>query len=84
MLQTLADIWTWSEPGLHLLVTSRDEADIHDDLAPDRILPMKNDYGDKDIAAYISQHLRTHRKLRKWTEHFDKIEAALVGRAQGV
>jgi hypothetical protein len=44
MLQALVDLREWSEPGLHLLVTSRDEPDIRDHLEPslDDIVSMKN------------------------------------------
>lgn len=49
LLQALADIRGWSEPGLHLLVTSRDEQDIREQLDPpaDQVVSMKNDSIDK-------------------------------------
>lgn len=86
MLDILNDISEWSEPNLHMLVTSRDEADIRDEFesAAVRMISMKNESVAKDIAAYISWYLRTHRRLRKWERHFDKIEAALARQADGV
>jgi hypothetical protein len=86
MLQVLDDVRAWSEPGLHLLVTSRDEVDIRDELAatPEETIGMKNSGVDDDITKFISQHLRDNRRLRKWQEHYDQIEVALTERAKGV
>ncbi|KPA38318.1 hypothetical protein FLAG1_08853 [Fusarium langsethiae] len=45
---------------------------------------MKNDSIDQDIASFVSEHLRTNRRLRKWEEHHAQIKTALTTRAQGV
>jgi len=90
VLQTLVDLRHWSEPGLHLLFTSRDEPDIRHVLCnefgalDDQILSMKNESVNCDIAAFVSQHLRHNRKLHKWKDHHDRIEAVIAGRAKGV
>jgi hypothetical protein len=90
LLRTLVDLRAWSESGLHLLVTSRDEPDIRDMLrnelgaSDSEILSMKNESVDRDIAAFVSQHLRDNRKLRKWNDHHDRIEAVFAERAKGV
>ncbi|KAK7414588.1 hypothetical protein QQZ08_012523 [Neonectria magnoliae] len=86
MLQVLAELRAWTEPSLHLLVSSRDEVDVREELAalPEEIIKMKNDSVDEDIASFISQHLRTNRRLRKWEEHHAQIETVLTTRAQGV
>jgi len=86
MLQALSEIRAWSEPGLHLLVTSREEVDIRDELCPagNESISMKNDSVDRDIAAFISSHLTNNRRLRKWQEQRAHIEAALTTRAKGV
>jgi ankyrin repeat domain-containing protein 50 len=90
VLQGLVDLRAWSEPGLHLLVTSRDEPDIRDMLCNelgasiDEAVSMKNESVDRDIAAFVSQHLKDNRKLRKWKNHHDRIEAAFAERAKGV
>ncbi|KAK1982555.1 hypothetical protein LZ30DRAFT_717128 [Colletotrichum cereale] len=86
LLQALNDIRDWSEPGLHLLVTSRDEVDIRDALEalPEETVIMKNDGIDKDIASFVSQHLQDSRRLRKWQEHHGRIEQVLVDKAKGV
>jgi hypothetical protein len=86
MLDYLNGIRGWSEPGLHIFVTSRNETDIRDELstAAMKMVSMKNDSVARDITAYIHWHLRNHRRLRKWETYFDKIEDALVRRADGV
>ncbi|KAH7117475.1 hypothetical protein EDB81DRAFT_767262 [Dactylonectria macrodidyma] len=86
MLQCLAELRAWSEPGLHLIVSSRDEVDIREELGalPEETIKMKNDSVDRDIASFISEHLRNNRRLRKWEEHHARIETALTTRAQGV
>jgi len=90
MLQTLVEMRKWSEPRLHVLVTSRDEPDIRHVLsnelgaASDQMLSMNNESADRDIAGFISEHLRQNPKLSKWEDQHDLIEAALTERAKGV
>lgn len=84
VLQTLRDIRGWSELGLHMLVTSRDEVDIRDELDGfAKEMPMQMDAVDRDIKRYVCQHLRQDRRLRKWEEDFSRIEQELSQRAQG-
>ncbi|KFY02998.1 hypothetical protein V490_00340, partial [Pseudogymnoascus sp. VKM F-3557] len=90
VLEALVIIRKWSEPGLHLLVTSRDETDIRDVLRddlhtpPDEIASMKNTSVDSDIASFISGYLKDSRELRKWENYHDQIEKALTERSNGV
>ncbi|KAK6860857.1 hypothetical protein PG995_004493 [Apiospora arundinis] len=86
MLQVIRDIRAWKESGLHLLVTSRDEVDIQDEMeaTPEETIEMKNAEVDRDIADFVAQHLRGNRRLRKWQRHYDRIEKALTDRANGV
>jgi ankyrin repeat domain-containing protein 50 len=86
VLDTLRDLRGWSVPGLHILVTSRDELDIRErlDTSNDEEIPMQNAEVDKDIADFVSQHLRQDWKMQKWSIYHDKIEQALVDRAKGV
>lgn len=76
----------WSEPGLHLLVTSRYEVDIGEQLRaqPNESIDLRNDEVDNDIANFISQHLRQKRGLRKWERYYGRIEAVLTECAKGV
>lgn len=86
VLQVLNDIRAWEEPKLHLLVTSREEVDIRNELLaiPGETVTMKNDGIDKDIAAFVAQHLRGNPRFRKWHAHLDRIEKVLSERANGV
>ncbi|KAJ0343153.1 hypothetical protein COL922a_000481 [Colletotrichum nupharicola] len=74
------------KPGLHLLVTSRDETDIRETLDPSskQHVTMKNLSVDEDIARYISEHLHKTARLLKWSKEFARIENALTKRANGV
>ncbi|KAK0739522.1 hypothetical protein B0T21DRAFT_382536 [Apiosordaria backusii] len=86
LLDTLQEIREWSEPRLHLLVTSRDEPDIRECLSPsdDEDVKMKNASIDSDIASFIAGHLQTNRRLRRWSKHHREIQEALASRAEGV
>ncbi|KAJ5370008.1 uncharacterized protein N7496_006100 [Penicillium cataractarum] len=86
VLEALEDLRSWKEPGLHLMVTSRDEPDIREelDIPSDSIIEMRNESVDSDIAAYVSITLRSQKRFRKWKDCFDKVEAALISRAEGV
>jgi hypothetical protein len=90
VLEALVNLHAFSEPRLHLLVTSRKEADIHDvfrnelGASPNAIISMKNKSVDHDIATFTAQHLRDNRKLRKWKAYNDQIEARFAERAKGV
>ncbi|CAH0004446.1 unnamed protein product [Clonostachys byssicola] len=88
VLQSLVDILEWQEPGLHILITSRDEIDIREGLniPQSQILLLKNESIDDDIASFISKRLRESKKtaIQNWEKHFDQIETALKNGANGV
>jgi hypothetical protein len=86
LLETLEAMRRWPSPGLHLLVTSRDEQDIQEHLDPldDEVVSMKNTLVDADIASFVSAHLKDNRRLRKWEKYGGQIEQALVKGAKGV
>jgi hypothetical protein len=90
VLQVLVDLRSWSAPGLHLLVTSRDEIDIRDVLCNElgalngEMLSMKNEYVDRDIAAFVSHQLRDNRKFQKWKDYHGRIESVFTESANGV
>lgn len=86
MLDALADIRSWSEPSLHILVSSRDEPDIREelDIPPKDIIRVQNKSHDNDIASFISEHLQDNRRLRKWHEYHTQIKTTLTSRAKGV
>lgn len=84
LLETLKEIRAWSELGLHLLVTSRDEVDIREGLGAEQqaTILMKHKGIDDDIASYVSQYLQ--RRLKRWNEHHSLIEKVLIEKAHGV
>src|SRR5438034_5490954 len=86
VLKTLQRIRKWSLPGLHLLVTSRDEPDIRESLSParDQEVVMKNAEINQDISNLISCQLNTDPKLQKWRAFHDQIQQVLADRAQGM
>jgi len=86
VLDTLCEMRKWSIRGFHLLVTSRDEPDIREALeaSPEEDILIKNSGVEKDIAEFISYRLGNDRKLRRWSASHDRIQKALVERAQGV
>ncbi|EXJ70448.1 uncharacterized protein A1O5_06517 [Cladophialophora psammophila CBS 110553] len=93
VLRSLRAIQGWNLPGLHLLVTSRDELDIRRALfgsqsptaAEDAVkVVMNNEDIDRDIANYISGQLRDDPDMQDWLQHHDKIRQALTEKAGGV
>jgi ankyrin repeat domain-containing protein 50 len=98
LLRILVNLRTWSEPGLHLLVTSREEADIRDELSAshdemkahndsrtliDITVTTKNDRVNDDIITFVSYQLKANRQLRKWEKFSDEIQAVLINTAKG-
>ena len=85
LLNVLNEIRSWSEPGLRLLVTSRDEIDIREALSArdEEIILIKNDSIDKDISTFVAQHLRANSQLRKWKDFLGRIEKVRTVKAGG-
>ena len=86
VLNAVESMRKWLLPGLHLLVTSRDETDIRESLSPagNEEIVMKNIGIDEDISSFISGQLKIDQKLRKWSAHHDRIQKALANQAHGV
>lgn len=86
VLRAIQVIRSWSIPGVHILVTSRNELDIRESLYPshDQDLPLRNSETDRDIANFVSYQLRNDKKLQRWKARHDEIEAKLTISAQGV
>ncbi|KAF6824120.1 vegetative incompatibility protein HET-E-1 [Colletotrichum musicola] len=86
VMETIADIRGWSEPCLHLLVTSRGAVDIRDGLqaAPSEIVNMSNGDVGKDIAVFVTQFLQRNPRLQKWKSCHSQIEETLINKADGV
>jgi ankyrin repeat domain-containing protein 50 len=86
VLATLADFRSWSLRGLHILVTSRDEFDIRENLEPlsTEDISMKNTGVNQDIEDFIRGHLERDRVMQKWSTHHSQIQDALTTKASGV
>ena len=86
VLSTIETMLKWSLPGLHVLVTSRDESDIRESLSLleyEEVI-MKNTEIDRDISSFISGQLDKNPKLGKLRAYHDRIQQILTERAQGV
>jgi hypothetical protein len=86
VLRVIQAIRDWKLPGVHLLVTSRDQLDIRRSLNPsyDCDLVMRNSGIDKDISDYVSYQLDNDTKLQRWKTRRSEIQARLIQGAQGV
>jgi hypothetical protein len=86
VLEAVRTMREWGIHSLHLLVTGRDEPDIHRCLtpAPDEIALLKNDGIINDIKTYISHKLKTSPDLQRWERYHDLIQHALLRKCQGV
>ena len=86
VLRAIETMRNWQLPGLHVLVTSRDEVDIRESLNPtqEQRIHMRNAAIENDISNYVHGKLKTDRKLYKWNAYHEYIQEALVERAQGV
>lgn len=86
VLEAIETIRMWRLPGLHLLVTSRNEIDIRRSLDPasDHDIPMKNTEIDQDIASFVHYQLNNNPVFSKWKAEYDEIISTLTQRAQGV
>lgn len=84
VLEAVVDIHAWSEPGLHMLVTSRDEVDIRDEIVDlaGKSISLKNGLIDKDIALFIKRRLQK-KSLKKWNKYHNRILSTLTERAKG-
>lgn len=86
VLREIETIREWNLPGLHLLVTSRNELDINESLDPSdgETLTTKNPGVDSDIATFVSDQLKDDQKLQRWENYHYDIKEQLTQRAQGV
>lgn len=85
-LSAIEIIRGWSLPGLHLLVTSRDELDIRQSLNAEEeyMVALRNDEVKQDISDYVSYMVDHDRQLQRWGDHRKEIKKCLTERADGV
>jgi archaellum biogenesis ATPase FlaH len=78
-LKVLERLGALKSKNLHLLITSRDEADIRESatsfIQPECCLDLQAALVDVDIRQYISHRWETDKTLRKWKGHPIRIEA---------
>lgn len=78
----------YSKTGkMHVLVTSRSDADLEEHLTPmiTAHILIENSLIEPDIRSYIQEQLHDNPKLRRWPQKVqERIEAALMTGAQGM
>jgi hypothetical protein len=86
VLRAIQVIRNWSLPGVHLLMTSRNELDIRESLDPscDQDLSMRNSEIDRDIVNFVSYQLNNDPKLQRWKPCHGEIQTKLTTGAQRV
>lgn len=86
VLQALAELRSWSDLSLRIMISSRDEVDIRNGLCArsTEIIRMQNSSVDSDIANFISESLRCDYRLLHWERHSDRIKNVLTKGAQGM
>ena len=86
VLDAVKTMREWEIPGLHFLVTSRDEADLRRVLRPasDSYVSLKNDAVESDISIYICDILKSNSDLQRWERYHAQIQEALLEHAQGL
>ena len=68
LLQMLHEIQTWEIDHLHILVTSRDLAEIHSSLSSitTETISVQGSVINNDISLYVAERLKADQKLAKW------------------
>lgn len=87
VLKAIQVIRSWSIPGVHILVTSRNELDIQEALVDNscvQSVPLKNSGIDTDISNFVSYQLANDTKLQRWKASHDEIQEKLIAGAQGM
>jgi ankyrin repeat domain-containing protein 50 len=86
VLETLSEVRGWLMRGLHILVTSRDELDIRENLRLqiNEEVRMDKKAVDQDIKDYIVQRLQKDGRFKKFAKYHAVIEKTLIERADGM
>lgn len=90
VLSMISAVRQWQLPGLHLLVTSRDNPDIRDHLESMPLsdemgeVKLKNDGIQDDIFQFVSYQVENDPQLRRWGKQCEKIKTHLAEHANGV
>lgn len=88
LMEIIRTMVSWSIPGLHILLTSRKEADIenvmYDFLKLEDAVPLRSDEVNNDIRTYVRHTLAFDTSLRKWQKRQEDIELALMEKSDGM
>jgi len=88
LCNTLKELNSWGNEKLHVLVTSRKEADLTEALLPivtQEPIGIQGSAVDTDIRQFVRTRLQTNSKLSKWpTEIQVEIERTLVKKSGGM
>lgn len=87
LLTFLQSVATSPQHKVGMLVTSRREKDIEDELRPvaQHIMNIQSAQVDNDISVYVRDRLTTDLKLRKWPQAVkDEIAEELMSKANGM
>lgn len=85
---TIVQRLLYSKTGkMHILVTSRSDADLEDNLTPiiTAHILIESSLIEPDIRSYVREQLQNNPKLKRWPEKIqERIESALTTGAQGM
>ncbi|KAL6714577.1 hypothetical protein ACLMJK_008002 [Lecanora helva] len=87
LLECFEDFCSWRQDNVHILATSRQEADIEDcfNMIASEKLSLEDGVVDEDIRRYVQYQLRHDKKLSRWSADVQlEIENALSEGAQGM
>lgn len=91
LLESINEFLSWDHSELHLLVTSREENDIANEMdnfiTPDQKVNIHKRFIEADIRAYIYARLQTDRHLKKWQRDAKvqlTIATSLTEKAEGM
>ena len=85
VLDAIAKMREWDLPVLHILVTSRDDENIHQALQTPKGLEirMAQSNVDEDINTFLDHELEQNQDLQHWKDHRESIRTTLSKSAKG-
>lgn len=87
LLTTVQQLLCAETGKIHILVTSRSDADLEDHLTPifTAHIRIESSLIEPDIRSYLQEQLHNNPKLRRWPQKVqERIESALMTGAQGM
>ena len=86
VLRLISHLHGLGSEQMHVLITSRNEADIHNTLpaAASVRIDLQNEEVSKDIELYVKERIAADASLTKWSHSHTVIEETLAGNASGM